>query len=66
MAAVSLFWDTNMTAMTSCENTQLTLMAAAAYPGLCTREAAGYILLLRFLIWDRETKWTEEITQLNY
>ena len=29
-------------------------------------EAAGYSLLLRFLIWDKDTKWTKEITQLNY
>ena len=27
MAAVSLFWDTNMAAVTSCENTLLTILA---------------------------------------
>ena len=34
MAAVSLFWDTNMAAMTSCENTQDKVDSAKPGPGL--------------------------------
>ena len=41
MAAISLFWDTNMAAVTSCENTQ---KENKRRDNLATRETASYIV----------------------
>jgi len=42
MAAVSLFWNTNMAAMTSCENAQFDKVASKKHTQLKTREQKPY------------------------